>query len=104
MVCAVGQAALGLAGPGSGVQWLVPDGKMACVCSSGVACETQHELQLPEVEGVTSCSVADALRCCAICCTDDTHDEDGTKNEILICEGCSIPVHVFCYGQVRACA
>ena len=30
---------------------------------------------------------------------DEAGDEAGTRNEILYCEACGIPVHVFCYGQ-----
>lgn len=45
---------------------LVPEGKVACVCLFGVASDEELELQLPEVEGKTRCSLADALSVCAV--------------------------------------
>ena len=38
---------------------------------------------------------------CAVCGDGGTCDgEAGTKDDIVFCDSCNIPVHIFCYGQV----
>ena len=62
----------------------------ACTCSKGVVVEEGPARELEE----------DA-RHCAICCTSDSRDEPGVKNDIVSCDGCGMTVHVFCYGMNR---
>lgn len=83
------------------VQWLVnrsagqvacADWRAICTCLYGVLCNKPSAQLLEE-----------QMRACAVCCTLDQRigSEPGDANEIIFCDACGVPVHLFCYGQPR---
>ena len=79
--------------------WSHPACARLCAQLFGSSASAQCLCQVPEIQRAQT-QAADSYVVCAVCNNgDDRVDEAGVANKIVFCDGCSLPVHVFCYRQ-----